>query len=161
MNAYDRSRQILIHGLALVMAGLVWGFVVPHAPYPRLALMAHIQFLTNGILIIVMAGLLLALPHRVGPRGVGVMLMAAWLIWPMALSEVANAWWGTSQMLPIAAGQAGARGGVGWQETVVKMTHIAAGFGLVVAWGLLVVGFLRKPRAKAGVRVDNEIRSGV
>lgn len=38
MSTQIRSRQILIHGLMLVMAGLLWGFVVPHTPYLRLAL---------------------------------------------------------------------------------------------------------------------------
>ena len=139
-----RSRQILAHGLMLVMAGLVWGFVVPHTPYPRLALGAHIQFVTNGMLIIIMAVLLRTLPHQVGPKSSGVMLLAAWLIWAMALSEAANAWWGTTQMLPIAAGQAGAAGGAPWQELAGKLTHIVAGAGLVVAWGLLILGFLKR-----------------
>src|SRR3974390_2619081 len=107
MKTSDRSRQILIHGLILVMAGLLWGFVVPHTPHPRLALVAHVQFATNGILVIAMAALLLKLPHRVGSKALKVMLLATWLIWPMTLSEAANAWWGTTQMLPIAAGQAG------------------------------------------------------
>ena len=147
MSIQDRSRHILIHGLMLVMVGLLWGFVVPHTPHPRLALGAHIQFVTNGILIIIMAAMLLKLPHDVGPKSAGVMLLAAWLIWPMALSEAANAWWGTTQMLPIAAGQAGATGGAAWHELVVKLTHIAAGLGLVAAWGLLVAGFLKKPAA--------------
>jgi hydroxylaminobenzene mutase len=141
----DRSRHILIHGLMLVMVGLLWGFVVPHTPHPRLALGAHIQFVSNGLLIIIMAAMLLKLPHNVRPKSAGVMLLAAWLIWPMALSEAANAWWGTTQMLPIAAGQAGATGGAAWHELVVKLTHIAAGLGLVAAWGLLVAGFLKKP----------------
>lgn len=140
----DRGRQILIQGLLLVLAGLLWGFIVPHTPYPRLALGAHIQFVTNGLLIIVIAMLLLKLPHAVGPKSAGVMLLAACLTWPMALSEAANAWWGTTQMLPIAAGQAGSTGGQAWQELVVKVSHIAAGLGLVLAWGLLVAGFLRK-----------------
>jgi hydroxylaminobenzene mutase len=149
MNTQDRSRQILIQGLLLVMAGLLWGFEVPHTPHPRLALVAHVQFVSNGLLVIVMAVLLLKLPHRVGPKSAAVMLLATWLIWPMALSEAANAWWGTTQMLPIAAGQAGATGGTAWQELVVKLAHIAAGLGLVVAWGLLVAGFLKKPAASA------------
>ena len=50
-------------------------------------------------------------------------------------------------MLPIAASQAGATGGLAWQEAVVKLTHIAAGLGLVTAWGLLVIGFLRREDA--------------
>ena len=147
MSVYNRSRQILIHGLTLVLVGLVWGFVVPHTPHPRLALGAHIQLVTNGLLFIVMATLLLKLPHNVGPKSAGVMLLAAWLTWPMALSEAANAWWGTTQMLPIAANQAGATGGAAWQELVVKLTHIGAGLGLVAAWALLVAGFLTNPAA--------------
>ena len=147
MSIQGRGRQILIHGLMLVMVGLLWGFVVPQTPHPRLALGAHIQFVTNGILLITMAAILLKLPHDVGPKSAWVMLLAAWLTWPMALSEAANAWWGTTQMLPIAAGQAGATGGAAWHELVVTVTHVAAGLGLVAAWGLLVVGFMRKPPA--------------
>lgn len=147
MSMQIRSRHILIHGLMLVMVGLLWGFTVPHTPYPRLALGAHIQFVTNGLLFIVAAVILLKLPHDVGQKSAGVMLLAAWLTWPMALSEAANGWWGTTQILPIAAGQAGAAGGASWHELVVKLTHIAAGLGLVVAWGLLVAGFLKKPAA--------------
>ena len=147
MNTQDRSRQILIHGLTLIMAGLVWGFVVPHTPHPRLALAAHIQFVTNGLLLVVMAMLLLKLPHNVGPKSAGVMLLAAWLTWPMALSECANAWWGTTQTLSIAASQAGATGGAALHELVVKLTHIGAALGLVVAWALLVAGFWKQPAA--------------
>ncbi len=147
MNTQIPSRTILIHGLMLIMVGLLWGLVVPHTPFPRLALGAHVQLMTNGTLIILMAVLLLKLPHDVGPRSANVMLLAAWLVWPMALSEAANGWWGTTQMLTIAAGQAGATGGTAWQELVVKLTHIVAGLGLVAAWLLLVVGFWRKPAA--------------
>jgi len=111
MKTQNRSHQILIHGLLLVMVGLLWGFVVPHTPHPRLALGAHVQFVTNGLLLTVTAALLLKLPHSVGPKSTAVMLLAAWLTWLMALSEAANAWWGTTQMLPIAAGQASATGG--------------------------------------------------
>jgi (hydroxyamino)benzene mutase len=92
-----------------------------------------------------MTVLLLKLPHHVGSKSIGVMLTATWLIWPMALSEAANAWWGTTQMLPIAAIQAGATGGAVWQEVVVKVTHVAAGLALVAAWGVLVSAFLKKP----------------
>ena len=145
ISIQERGRHILIHGMLLVMAGLLWGFVVPLTPYPRLALGAHIQLITNGLLIIVLACMLLTLSHNVGPKSAGVMLLAAWLIWLMALSEAVNAWWGTSQMLPIAAGQAGAKGGGAWQELVVRLTHLAAGIGLVLAWGLLVAGFLKRP----------------
>lgn len=156
----DRGRHILIHGLLLVMVGLIWGFAVPLAPYPRLALGAHIQFITNGLLFIVMTILLLKLPNDAGPKSAAVMVTAAYLTWLMALSEAANAWWGTNQMLPIAAGQSGATGGQAWQEWIVKLTHLAAGISLLAAWGLLVKGFLRKPLSKESAGVEVETRVG-
>ncbi len=143
MSVGSGGRQILIHGIALVLAGLVWGLVVPATPYPRLALTAHIQFESNGVLFIVLASILLTLPHRVGPTSVRVMVLSAWLTWAMVLSEVANAWWGTNQILPIAASQAGATGGEPWQELIVKLTHVAGALGLIVAWTLLLAGFVR------------------
>ena len=148
MSVRSGSQQILIQGMVLVLVGLVWGLVVPNTPYPRLALGAHIQFVNNGMLFMVLATALLALPHSVGIKSVRVMVVAAWLTWTMAISEVANAWWGTAQTLSIAASQAGATGGEPWQELVVKLTHIAAGLGLIVAWSLLVVGFVRHASSK-------------
>jgi hypothetical protein len=47
-------------------------------------------------------------------------------------------------MLPLAARQAGATGGEPWQELVVTLTHIGAGLGLIIAWGLVLAGFLRR-----------------
>jgi len=145
MTITSGGRQILVHGLMLVMVGLMWGLVVPQTPFPRLALTAHIQFVTNGTLFIVLATLLLALPHRVGLKSVWVMVLSVWLTWAMAVSEAVNAWWGTTQMLPIAASQAGATGGAPWQELAIKLTHISAGLGLIVAWALLILGFWKQP----------------
>jgi hydroxylaminobenzene mutase len=144
MSVSSGSRQIPIHGLLLVLIGLIWGLFVPATPHPRLALGAHIQFVTNGLLFIVLATALLTLPHRVGIKSIWTILAAVWLTWSMAISELANSWWGTTQTLSLAAAQAGATGGEPWQELVVKLTHILAGLGLILAWFLLVVGFLRK-----------------
>lgn len=151
MGVHTRGRQILMHGMVLVLAGLVWGLVVPHTPHPRLALVAHIQFVTNGMVFILMAVILLKLPHSVGPKSALVMLLSACLTWLMLLSEVANAWWGTAGLLSIAANQAGASGGALWQESVVKLTHIAAGLGLIAAWGLLIAGLMKSPAATGSV----------
>ena len=142
MSVGTGGRQLLTHGLILVLVGLVWGLFVAGTPHPRLALGAHIHFVTNGMLFIILATALLALPHNVGVKSVWVMVGAAWLTWAMALSEVANAWWGTTQMLSIAAAQAGATQAEPWQELVVNLTHIGAGLALIVAWSLLVIGFL-------------------
>jgi (hydroxyamino)benzene mutase len=149
MTIPSAGRQILIHGIAFILTGLLWGLVVPHTPFPRLAMGAHIQLEDSGMLFLLLAILLLKLPHNVGHKSASVMVVAAWLTWAMALSEIANAWWGTNQMLPIAATQAGATGGLPWQESLLKLTHIAAGLGLIVAWALLLVGFVKTPRAAA------------
>jgi len=61
MNIASGSRQILIHGMIFILVGLLWGLVVPHTPYPRLALGAHVQFEGSGVLFIVIAILLLKL----------------------------------------------------------------------------------------------------
>lgn len=151
MNVLRGGRQILIHGAVLVLIGLVWGLLVPDTPYPRLALGAHIQLVSNGALFIVLATVLLALRHVVGPRSVLVMVLAVWLTWAMALSEVANSWWGTVQTLPLAARQASAHGGEPWQELVVRATHMGAGVALIIAWALLVAGLLR---AAPGAQAD-------
>ncbi|MFM8475133.1 MAG: hypothetical protein ACKOEO_04980 [Planctomycetaceae bacterium] len=148
MSVQVGSRWILIHGMLLVLVGLVWGFAVPGTPHPRLALGAHIQFVTNGILFMVLATALLTLPHGVGLRSIRVMVVAVWLTWAMAMSEVANSWWGTMQTLPLAGRQAGATGGKPWQELVVTVTHLAAGLALIVTLALLVVGFLKTPPAQ-------------
>jgi hydroxylaminobenzene mutase len=137
------GKQILTHGLALILAGLVWGFAPPLTPYPRLAVGAHVQFETNGLLFVVLGILLLKLPHHVGSGAVRVMVVSAWLTWLMALSEAANAWWGASQMLPVAAGQAGAAGAAPWQELVVKLCHIPAALGLILSFVLLIIGFVK------------------
>ena len=89
MDVRRGGQEILLNGMALVLAGLIWGLIVPHTPYPRLALGAHIQFEANGLLLIVMAVLLLKFDHDVGPRSILVMRLSVWLTWAMALSEVA------------------------------------------------------------------------
>ena len=141
MTVQNSARQILIHGLALILCGLVWGAVIPHTPFPRLALTAHIQFMVNGMLFALMAVLLLAIPNRVGTRSSFFMLMSAWLTWVMVASEVGNAWWGTKEILPLAAEQAGAKGGTDAQEHAVAWAHILSSVGLILGWSLLVAGF--------------------
>ena len=144
MTINSGGRQIVTHGLTLILAGLAWGLAIPTTPYPRLALGAHIQFETNGMLFLLLGILLLTVPHSVGIKSVWVVVISAWLTWLMALSEVANAWWGTNQLLPIAAKQAGAIGAAPWQELVVKLCHMSAALGLILSLILLTVGIAKR-----------------
>lgn len=97
-------------------------------------------------MFILIAVLLLALPHSVSARSTLVMVTAICLAWLMTRSEVANAWWSTAAALAIATKQtAGTTGSALWQEQLMKLTNIGAGIGLIVAWTLLIAGFARKP----------------
>lgn len=142
MTTQSGGKQVLLHGLALILAGLAFGFAPPLTPYPRLALGAHIQFVTNGMLLAVLAVVVLSVPHRAGVKSVRVMVVSAWLTWFMALSEAANAWWGANQMLPIAAKEAGAAGAAAWQEALVKLCHLPAALGLILSVMLLIIGIV-------------------
>lgn len=59
-------------------------------------------------------------------------------------SEVPNAW-GTRNMLPIAAQQAGAPGGSAWQEHTVSAAHIVGVLVLLAYWGTILLALFRKP----------------
>jgi hypothetical protein len=84
--------------------------------------------------------LVLRLPHFAGSGAARAIVVSAWLTWFMAWSEVANAWWGTNQLVPVAARQAGAAVGAPWQEFVVKLCHVPAALSLILSFVLLIIG---------------------
>ncbi|HEX4796581.1 MAG TPA: hypothetical protein VH370_22510 [Humisphaera sp.] len=130
-----------------MLVGLVWGLIVPHTPYPRLALGAHIQLTGSGIMFLV-AGLVIAhLNLGTGQFSRVILLAGPWITWPMALSEIANAWWGTSKMLPIVAHQGGAAGAAPWQEAIVAITHVVAGLFIIVYWATVLWGLQCRSKA--------------
>lgn len=91
-----------------------------------------------------MAVLLLKLEHSVGARSMLVLIAAVWLDWVMLLTDVANSWWGTVEMLSIAGRQAGATGAAPRQELLMKISQIGPSLVLLLAWALLLLGFVRK-----------------
>ena len=143
MNLRSDGKQILLHGMAMILAGLLWGFAPTFTPFPRLAVGAHVQLEMHGILFMVLAAVLLGLSHSVGAKAVRTMLVTVWLTWFMALTEIANAWWGANQLLSVAAKQAGAVGAAPWQEALVKLSHVPAGLGLILSFALLIAGFVK------------------
>src|SRR5262249_37574300 len=142
-------RSTLCQGAAFLLVGLVWGLAVAKRPLPRLALGAHLQLTSHGVMFLV-AGLV------IGHAGLGtgriaarILTAAPWLTWPVALSEMANAWWGTREMLPVSAQQAGATGGSAWQEGVVTAAHVVGALALIAYWGTILRGLLRGSDASA------------
>ena len=84
------------------------------------------------------------------------MVASAWLTWLMVLSEVANSWWGTNQMLPISAKHAGATGAAPWQELIIKLCHVPAALGLILSFVLLIIAFVKH---REPVELENSSRA--
>jgi len=144
MRPTNLPLSLLRHGSGLIGFGLLFGFVVPLTPYPRLGLTAHIQFAVEGTMVVAAGLLLNAKPFQrpADVKGVTpsenrvVDLLAPWQrrvvhwgmigIWVTLLSEAANAWWGTQWVLPIAHDAAGLLGDGPakiWMERVVAAAH--------------------------------------
>ncbi|MFN7806289.1 MAG: hypothetical protein ACK5TO_19925 [Planctomycetaceae bacterium] len=144
------SRSNLRQGALYMLIGLVWGLVVPAAPFPRLALGAHIQLTTHGLMFLVGG---LVIPHlllRSNGMASWILIAAPRVTWLVMLSEMANGWWGTVKTLPIAAAQAGATGGTPWQESLVTAAHIVGALVLIAYWGVILGGLYRKPASNPG-----------
>jgi hypothetical protein len=76
----------------------------------------------------------------ISPRAASVVIWAHIALWPLSLSEVAAAFWGTTKARRIAGAEAGATGGAPWQEAIVIICHALPALGLMAAWTLLVWG---------------------
>lgn len=139
------SRSNLRQGAVYMLVGLVWGMVIPATPFPRLALGAHIQLTAHGVMFLVAGLVMLHLPKTIGKVSTAILAAGPWLTWPVMLTEMANAWWGTRKMLPIAAEQAGTVGAEAWQETIVMVAHLIGAVALIAFWGAILIGLFHKP----------------
>ena len=139
------SRSNLRQGAVYMLVGLVWGMVIPASPFPRLALGAHIQLTAHGVMFLVAGLVILRLSIVTGSVSAKILVAGPWLTWPVMLTEMANAWWGARNTLPIAAEQAGAAGAVLWQETIVTFAHMVGALVLVLYWGVILAGLFRNP----------------
>lgn len=137
------SRSNLRQGALYLLIGLIWGLVVPAAPFPRLALGAHIQLTTHGLMFLVGGLVIPHLPPRSNGMVSWILISAPRLTWLVMLSEMANGWWGTVKTLPIAAAQAGATGGTPWQESLVTAAHVVGALVLIAYWGVIFAGLYR------------------
>jgi hydroxylaminobenzene mutase len=144
-NLAYASRSNLRQGAVYMLVGLIWGMVVPATPFPRLALTAHIQLTANGIMFLVAGLVILRLPFAKSGLSAIILVAGPWLTWPVMLTEMVNAWWGARNMLPIAAGQAGAVGAQPWQETSVTVAHLIGALVLIVYWCVILTGLVRMP----------------
>ena len=143
--AHSRPAMWLaLNGALLMLAGLFVGALIPVVPYPRLMLSAHnAGFTVSGTLSMVAALLLSSSLSSVSHRAATVVIWGHVALWPLSLSEVAAAFWGTNKGIPLAAAEAGAPGGAPWQESIVILSHVLPALILMAAWVILVWGVWR------------------
>src|SRR5262249_40104842 len=115
MDAARRARRLFLHGMVLVLGGLVIGMLVQSVTTPRLGASAHTGTTLNGVLVVATGALWpqLALGERTE-------IVAYWLVvagsYLGCVSLFLAAVLGTSGATPIAGtGHVGAP----WQETLV------------------------------------------
>jgi hydroxylaminobenzene mutase len=136
----EHSYYLAANGAVLMLVGLLCGLAVAAAPYPRLMLTAHIQFLVNGMVSVFAALLLRTSLAIVGQRSGWLIVGAHVSLWAVCFSEVLAAITGAKTTLPIAAAQAGASGAAPWQESVVTACHVVPALLLIAAWIVLFAG---------------------
>ncbi len=142
------SRSSLRQGVVYILVGLVWGLAIHSAGYPRLALGAHLQLMTHGVMFLVVG--LLVSHLGLGRSGLtrGILIAGPWLTWPLILTEMANAWWGTHDILPLAAKEAGAPGAASWQELIVTVGHALGVLVMLIYWGAIAAEVFARPKAR-------------
>jgi hydroxylaminobenzene mutase len=142
MNTKDRTVQTLLGlGALLFFLGLLSGFAIPEMTNPRMGVSGHLEGVMNGTFLIVIG---LAWPRvHLAPTYQSI------TYWSLIYGTFANwlfvtlaAMFGTKAMAPIAGS---GHEGLLWQETLVTVGLFSVGIAMVVACGLLVWGFFRKP----------------
>jgi hydroxylaminobenzene mutase len=139
--------QLLIGlGTLLFLLGLLSGFAIPGMTNPRMGLSGHLEGVMNGTFLIAV-GLAWSRCHLTGA-------LRAPTCWLLIYGTFANwlfvtlaAIFGTIAMTPIAGA---GHSGLPWQESLVSIGLLSVGVSMVVACGLLVWGFFRKPHTPTG-----------
>jgi len=149
MNMRQPALRLALNGALLMLAGMFVGAAIPLVPYPRLMLSAHnAGFTVSGSVSMLAALLMSSGLCAISQRAATLVIAGHVALWPLSLSEVAAAFWGTDQALPLAAAEAGAHGGTPWQEAIVSLCHIVPALMLMAAWLALVWGVWRAYRTE-------------
>lgn len=88
-------------GLFLEFGSIVWGALIPATPYPRLALVGHLVGSSLGMLTI---GTGILLRSDLFDLSHNQLMTVKWGLnssWLMVAVEMANAWWGARNALPL------------------------------------------------------------
>jgi hydroxylaminobenzene mutase len=137
MSARDQSRGLIWHGLFLFLLGLLTGVLIPVLTSPRLGLAAHLEALLNGMLLVLIGGVIwdrLRLPEGVERMSYWLLLFAAYATWGFCLLA---AFFGAGRTLAIAgAGYFAAE----WQEQLVSVGLTVGAICITAACCFLLYG---------------------
>jgi (hydroxyamino)benzene mutase len=101
MSSQTSLAVILIRSGALQLTtAFVWGTIIAHVPYPRIALSTHMNLIHEGFLAIA-AGLLTRDPALVKLQGwqMNIVTGAHLGVWVFDLISMCNSWWGTKRTM--------------------------------------------------------------
>ena len=137
MDAATRAHRLFLHGMLLVVVGLVVGLVIPAFANPRMGLSAHTGMVMNGILLIAMGPFWTrqGLSERTETIGWWLLVTGSWIT---SAGLVAAAVFDTASMTPI---HGAPHVGPAAQESLVGAllgvggTAVLAGC-IVAVWGL-------------------------
>jgi hydroxylaminobenzene mutase len=131
---------LFLHGMVLVLAGLLMGAVVQSVANPRLGLSAHTGTLMNGILLLGMGAFwpMLAVSPRVEAIGWWLVIAGSYL---SSVALFLAGVFGTSRSTPLhGAGHVGAP----WQEALVAAGLTVGAVALLAGCGIALLGLARR-----------------
>jgi (hydroxyamino)benzene mutase len=134
---HELDRQLAWHGIAVFLLGLLTGLGLQALPNPRMGLAAHLEGVMNGTFLLALAAAWpkLRLSSRLSSLAYRTVLVGTYGNWAATLLAAIL---GTAAMTPIAS--AGFRAAQ-WQETLITFSFVLVGLAMLVASGILLLGF--------------------
>ena len=134
------AHGLFLHGMVLVVAGLLMGMVVQAVANPRMGLSAHVGAIMNGTLLLGMGAFWPSLALAPSVETLGWWLMIAGSYLSSGSVFLAGAF-GTSESTPLhGAGHAGAA----WQEALVTAGLVVGAVAVLAGCGIALWGLARR-----------------
>jgi len=141
----DKRRQLLWHGVALFLIGLLTGLVEQKFTNVRMALAAHLEGVMNGTFLLALGAIWneVKLAPRAKAAAYAAVLGGTYGNWVMTTLAAIL---GTAALSPITGAGHGAPA---WLETIVTIGFVGIGLAIIIA-SVLVLWGLRASAGPAG-----------
>ncbi len=143
MNEDRTAQRLMVLGAGLVMLGLLTGFVSGSLVNPRMGLVAHLEGLMNGTLMLALGAGWGRVRLPAGQARLTFALLAFGTTANWLATLLAGIWGVGAQTMPLTAA---GHSGPAWQESLVSALLIVLSLAMVAAFALVIKGLLaRKP----------------